>query len=127
MDVHTELDSVPPLDDDLEEHMEALRGIDEGLDLALDGLRHVLLARHDQDRTQTLVAALGGWEKRNLVALTGRIIARLADPDTNPALRTLPLEQQKLARQAGADTAHWLGHPSLTTTASDTSAAITGT
>lgn len=126
MDLHTPGNAVPPLDDELEAMLAAIRGIHPALDLTADALRTLLLDRLDIDTTQTCIAALGGWEARNLVALIGATIQRLSDPDSAPSLRTLPLEQQKTVRQAGADAAYWLAHPDLAQTASETSAAITG-
>lgn len=124
--VHTADNQMPPLGDDLEDMLTALRGIHPGLDQIADGYRLLCLDRHSVDMTQTLVAALGAWERRNVTELNGRTIARLADADTNPALRTLPLEQQKLARQQGQNAAYWLADPDLHQTAADTSAAIDG-
>ena len=122
--VHTADNQVPSLDDELEDMLAALRGVHPALDLAADAFRHLLLDRLDIDTTQTVIAALGGWEARNLVALTGAAIARLANPDTNPALRALPLDQQKICQLNGEATAYALNHPDLAQFASDTSAAI---
>ncbi|MGW2384427.1 hypothetical protein [Streptomyces sp. NPDC001658] len=124
--VHTAGNAVPPLDADLQGLIDDLTGIHPGLDLALDGLRHLLLDRHTLDTTQTLIASLaGGSDATNLVALIGQAIARLAHPDANPALRGLPMERQKLAQLHGEVTAHVLAHPDLAGFASETSAAIT--
>jgi hypothetical protein len=123
--LHTEGNAVPPLDADLEEKLAALRGIHPALDLAADALRTLLLDRLTLDTTQTSIAALGGWED-NLIALIGAAIQRLSDPDTNPCLRTLPLDQQKRIQHAGQKTAYWHADPDLAQTASETSAAITG-
>lgn len=128
MDLHTEGNAVPELDDELEGLFDDLAAVrDVGVDQILAGLRHIALARHSVDRTQTLIAVLaGGADGLNAVALIGQIIARLADADSNPALRTLPLEQQKTARREGQNTAYWHTDPDLAQTASETSAAITG-
>lgn len=126
--VHTAGNAVPPLDDDLQDLIDDLRGIHPGLDLALDGIRHLLLDRHTPDTTQTLIAGLaGGSDATNLIALIGAGIARLAHPDNNPALRCLPLDRQKTIQLRGEVTGHVLAHPDLGQFASDTSAAITGT
>ena len=124
--VHTEGNAVPPLDTDLEEKLAAIRGIHPALDLLADDLRHLLLDRLTLDTTQTAIAALGGWEGHNLTALIGLAVQRLSNADSNPCLRTLPLDQQKLAQLRGEATAFVLTSPTLTQFASDTSAAITG-
>ena len=128
MDLHTEANAVPPLDNELAGLLDDLAGVHPGIDLIRDGLRLIALDRHTVDMTQTLVAVLaGGSDGLNLVNTIGQIIARLADADTNPALRTLPLERQKAARREGQNAAYWLADPELHQTASETSAAIDGT
>ena len=126
--VHTADNAMPPLDDELAGLLEDLAAVqDPGVDQILAGLRLIALTPHSIDRTQTLVAVLaGGTDGLNVVALTGQIIARLASPDTNPALRTLPEERQKLAQLNGETTAFVLAHPDLAQFAADTSAAIDG-
>ena len=123
--VHTAGNAVPPLGPELEQKLAAVRGVHPALDLAADALRHLLLDRLTIDTTQTAIAALGGWED-NLIALIGSAIQRLSDADTNPCLRTLPLDQQKRIQHAGQKTAYWHADPDLAQTASETSAAITG-
>lgn len=126
--VHTADNQMPPLGDDLEGLFEDLAAVhDAGVDQILAGLRLIALSRHSIDRTQTLVAVLaGGSDGLNLINLGGQTIARLADADSNPALRTLPLERQKDARREGQNAAYWLADPDLHQTAADTSAAIDG-
>jgi hypothetical protein len=126
--VHTADNAVPPLDPELEGLHEDLRGIHPAIDLILDGYRLLALDHHTTDMTQTLIAAIsGGSDGTNLTNLSGRTIDRLADADTNPCLRQLPLDQQKLVRLHGETTAYVLGNPTLHQFASDTSAAIDGT
>ncbi len=124
--VHTDANAVPPLDGELEGLLEDLAAVhDPGVDQILAGLRLIALARHSIDRTQTLIAVLaGGTDGLNVVNVIGQVIARLADADTNPSLRTLPLDVQKAARREGANAAYWLADPDLHQTASETSAAI---
>lgn len=127
MDLHTAANAVPTIDGtDLGDLLEELRGIHAGIDLILDGLRHIAHDRHTIDRTQTLCAALAGTDCDVITAIA-HLVARLADPDTNPALRTLPLDQQKAARLAGEQTAYALTDPDLHQHASETAAAIDGT
>lgn len=126
--VHTADNEMPPLDPDMEGVFEDLADVqDPGIDQILAGLRHIALTPHSIDRTQTLIAVLaGGSSGLNLVALIGQLVARLATADTNPALRTLPDHQQKIAQLNGEATAFALSHDQLTQFASDTSAAIDG-
>lgn len=126
--VHTADNAIPPLDGELAGLFEDLAAVhDAGVDQILSGLRHIALTRHSIDRTQTLVAVLaGGSDGLNVVALIGEIVARLASADSNPALRQLPEERQKLAQLRGEGTAFVLAHPDLTQFAADTSAAIDG-
>lgn len=126
--LHTAGNQVPPLDDELAGLLEELADVhDPGVDQIIAGLRLIALSRHSIDRTQTLVAVLaGGADGTNLVAAIGQVIARLANPDTNPALRTLELHQQKTAQLHGETTGFVLAHPDLAQFASDTSAAIDG-
>ncbi len=125
--VHTEGNAVPPLDDDLAGLLDDLAGIHPGIDQILDGIRLIATDRHTLDATQTLIAATaGGADGTNVLNLIGRTIARLTNPDTNPALRTLPLDQQKTVQLHGECTAHVLAHPDLHQFASNTSAAIDG-
>jgi hypothetical protein len=127
-EIHTPGNAVPSLDGtELGGLLDDLAGIDEGIDLIRDGIRHIALKRLTADRTQTLCAALaGGADGTNLVAAFGLLIARLADADTNPGLRQLPLDQQKNARRAGEIACFALSAPDLAQTASETAAAIDG-
>ncbi|GAA3590627.1 hypothetical protein [Streptomyces osmaniensis] len=126
--VHTADNAMPPLDPELEGLLEDLAAIHcPGIDQILSGLRYIALTRHTADRTQTLIAVLaGGSDGLNLVNVIGQTVARLADSDTNPSLRQLPLDTQKEARQHGQNAAYWLADPDLHQTASDTCAAIDG-
>lgn len=126
--VHTADNAVPPLDDELAWLLEDLAAVqDDAIDQILSGLRLLALKRHTADRTQTLIATLaGGADGTNVVTAIGRVIARLADADTNPALRTLPLDQQKTATRAGQLACLALADPDLHQTASETCAAIDG-
>jgi hypothetical protein len=126
--VHTADNAVPPVDGtEVGGLLEDLTGIHAGIDLIRDGIRLLALNRLTLDQTQTIIAALaGGADGTNVVNLIGQLIARLATADSNPALRGLPYEQQKLVQLHGETTAFALAHDQLTQFASDTSAAITG-
>ncbi|MFJ1782543.1 hypothetical protein ACIOKA_38190 [Streptomyces anulatus] len=125
--VHTAGNAVPPLDPDLARTLDDLDGIHPGLDLIRDGIRHLALDRHTPDGTQTLLAALAGSAGADVITAVGHLVARLANADHNPALRTLPLDVQKTAQRYGEQAAFHLADPDLHQPASEASAAITGT
>jgi len=122
--LHTE--DLPPLDADLEELLDTLRGIHPALDEIADRFQDLLLDQHTLDTSQTLVAALGGWERRNVVALVGYAIQYLSSPRTNPALKDLSDYQQQVAQGTGQCTALVLSSNAIAQFASDTAAAIDG-
>jgi hypothetical protein len=128
MALHTDGNAVPALDDEMAGLFDDLAAVqDVGVDQILAGLRYLALSRHTADHTQTLIATLaGGSDATNVTALIGQVIARLSDADTNPALRHLPLEQQKTARLAGENTFRALADPDLHQYAAETAAAIDG-
>ncbi|MFE1451982.1 hypothetical protein [Streptomyces olivaceoviridis] len=124
--VHTEHNAVPNVDGtDLGDLMEDLRGIHPGIDLILDGYRLIAHDRHDLAMTQVLIAALAGSpDALDLTALPGLAVERLTNADTNPAIRNLPLDQQKEAARQGWLTRFALDDPSLRNTASAACAAL---
>ncbi|MEU5322982.1 hypothetical protein AB0G67_40460 [Streptomyces sp. NPDC021056] len=126
--VHTADNAIPPLDGELAGLLEDLADVqDPGINQILSGLRYLALTRYTADQSQTRIAALaGGSDGTNVITAIGRLLARLADANSNPALRTIPLEQQKNARLAGQLACMALSDPDLAQTASETSAAITG-
>ncbi|MFE0207017.1 hypothetical protein [Streptomyces sp. NPDC058985] len=128
MHVHTADNAVPALDHDLAGLLEDLATVqDAGIDQILAGIRLLALSRHTADRTQTLIATLAGAsDGTNVISAIGLLIARLADAESNPGLRGLPLDRQKEARLAGERACYALTDPKLHQTASDTSAAIDG-
>lgn len=128
MNVHTEGNEIPALGDELEGLLEDLAAVhDPAADQMIAGLRLMALTRYSVDQSQTRIAWIaGGSDGTNFLTALAQVLARLADPDTNPALRELPLELQKNARRAG-ELAHLaLADPDLHQTASETCAAITG-
>ena len=124
--VHTEGNAVPSVDDtELGGILADLDGIHAGLDLIRDGIRLLAHDRHTLNTTQVLLAVLAGSpDSTDLLAALGRLIERLANPDTNPALRSLPLDQQKEAAHQGWLTAHNLTDPDHRNTASRACAAL---
>lgn len=124
--VHTADNAVPPLDNELAGLLDDLTGIHPGIDQIRDGIRLLALDRHSLDRTQTLVAALAGSEGADLLTLLALTVQRLTNPDTNPSLRTLPLDQQKETQRHGEQAAYLLTDPDLHQPAAEAAAAITG-
>ncbi|MFD4795988.1 hypothetical protein [Streptomyces anulatus] len=125
--VHTAGNAVPPLDPDLADTLDDLTGIHAGINLIRDGISLLALTRHTADETQTLLATLAGSAGADVITAIGHLVARLANADHNPALRTLPLDVQKTAQRHGEQAAFHLTDPDLATHASEASAAITGT
>lgn len=127
--VHTAGNAVPPVDGtNLGDLLEDLAGVHPGIDLIRDGLRLLAHDRLTVDQTQTLCAALAGSpDGTDLITAVGLLVSRLTDADTNPALRTLPFEQQKTAQLHGENLVHHLADDDLHQHASEAAAAITGT
>ncbi|MBZ6211655.1 hypothetical protein KVH31_34735 [Streptomyces olivaceus] len=126
MDLHTTANAVPPVDGtDLGDTLEDLADIHAGIDLIRDGLRLIALARHDLTTTQVLLATLAGSpDGTDVLGAVGQLVARLSNPDSNPALRSLPLDAQKTARRHGELTAYHLGDPDLRDSTSTATAAL---
>lgn len=125
MNLHTEANAVPPLNSELETALTAIRGIHPGLDMIADGLRLIALDRFTPDTTQTaLVALAGSSDGEDALAALAYTTARLTDPDTNPALRTLGLIAQKDIQGDGAHLVFDLTRPGLHQHASTASGAI---
>lgn len=101
-EVHTAANAVPPLDAEFEAALDKIRGIHPGLDLIADGYRLLALDRLSTDPTQTVIVALAGSpDNEDALALIGYTVARLTNPDSNPALRSLDFEAQKAVQKAG--------------------------
>lgn len=124
--VHTGDNAVPNVDDtELGDLLADLEGVHAGIDLIRDGIRLLAHDRHDLNTTQVLLAVLAGSpDSTDLLAAIGHLVARLANPDTNPVLRTLPLDQQKEAAHQGWLTCHNLADPDLRNSASNANAAL---
>jgi hypothetical protein len=116
--------AVPPLDDDLEDVLADLAGIHPGVDLIRQGVRCLANAQLTPDQTQTLCATLAGSHSADVVTLIGLLVQRLADPASNPALRSLPEARQKAAQAAGEEAAYLLSDPDLHQPAADAASAI---
>jgi hypothetical protein len=124
--VHTEGNQVPSVEGtDLGRVLAGLDGIHAGIDLIRDGIRLLAHDRLDLDTTQVLLTTLAGSpDGTDVLAAIGRLIARLASADTNPAIRTLPLDQQKEAAHQGWLTAHNLTDPDHRNTTALATAAL---
>ncbi|MFG2359401.1 hypothetical protein [Streptomyces sp. NPDC048521] len=122
----TDDNAVPNVDGtDLGDLLEDLRGIHPGIDLMLDGARLIAHDRHNLNMTQVLVAVLAGSpDALDVTSLPGLLVERLTNPDTNPAVRSLPLDQQKDAAHQGWLTAHNLADPDLRDTTARACAAL---
>ncbi|MFF8910624.1 hypothetical protein [Streptomyces olivaceoviridis] len=116
----TEGNAVPNVDDtELGGTLADLADVHAGIDLIRDGIRLLAHDRHNLNTTQVLLAVLvGSPDGTDVLAAVGQLAERLANPDTNPALRFLPLDQQKEAAREGWLTAHNLNDPDLRASAS---------
>lgn len=93
---------VPQLDDDHAGIDADLAGFGYGIDLIRAGLRHIATAPLTADQTQTLVAVLAGsTDDTDVLGLLAATVARLANPDTNPALAGLPTDRRDNLRRMG--------------------------
>ncbi|HEY5835015.1 hypothetical protein [Streptomyces sp.] len=92
---------VPPLDEEIEGLLDDLDGIHAGVDLIRAGFRVLGLAALDRERTQTVLAALGGSEGADVMSLLAATIQRLTSYDANPALRGLGDDTAKDVRRIG--------------------------
>ena len=126
--VHTEGNAVPSVDGtELGDVLDDLMANPShpGIALICDGVRLLAHDRHDVNGTQVLLAELAGSpDATDVLALIGHLAARLANADTNPCLRRLPLDAQKEAAHQGWLTAHHLADPDLRTSASNANAAL---
>lgn len=118
--------AIPSVDGtDLGDCLEDLAGIHPGIDLIRDGLRLLAHDRHDLNTTQLLLAMLAGSpDSTDVLGAIGHLVARLSNPDTNPALRQLPLDTQKETAHQGWLTAHNLTDPDHRHTTSNACAAL---
>ncbi|MEV6165712.1 hypothetical protein AB0L71_28130 [Streptomyces sp. NPDC052052] len=101
-----------------------------GIEDILTGIQKAAAAAEvgdlDPDATQTLLAALAGADEANVLTALAYLIGQLSDADTNPTLRTLPIDQQEQARKHGSAARYELLDPYLHQHASEASAAIDG-
>lgn len=126
MHVHTADNAVPPVTGtELGDTLEDLEHVHAGIDLIRDGLRLLALDRHDVNTTQVLLATLAGSpDSTDVLGALAHLIARLSNPDSNPCLRALPLDQQENARKHGWTASYELLDPDLRNGASNVNAAL---
>jgi hypothetical protein len=125
-EVHTDGNAVPSVDDsELGIVLDDLAGIHRGIDLIRDGIRLLAHDRLTTEQTQLLAVTLaGGSDGSDVLTAIGHLTARLLNADTNPALRTLPLDAQKNTQRHGELLVHHLGDPDLHQHASNASGSI---
>lgn len=126
MNLHTAANAVPPIDNtELGGLLDDLAHIHPGIDLIRDGIRLLALDRLTVEQTQLLAVTLaGGTDGTDLLTAIGHLTARILNPDSNPALRTLPLDAQKDTQRHGELLVHHLTDPDLHQHASNASGAI---
>jgi hypothetical protein len=126
MDVHTPASAVPPLDGtELGGLLQDLEDVHAGIDLIRDGLRLLALERLTTEQTQLLIVTLAGSpDGTDVLTAIGQLVARLTNPDSNPALRHLPLDRQKNTQLHGELLVYDLADPDLHQHASNASGSI---
>lgn len=124
--VRTAANAVPPLaGTDLGDTLDVLDGWHAGIDLIRDGLRLIALDRLTLEQTQDLTVVLAGMaDGTDVLSALGQLLARITNPDTNPALRQLPLDQQKDVQGAGEFANFRINNPILHQPAANASGAI---
>lgn len=124
--VHTAGNAVPGVDDtELGGLLDDLDDIHAGIDLIRDGIRLIALSRLTPEQTQLLTVTLAGSpDGTDVLGLLAAAVARITNPDTNPALRALPFDRQKKTQQAGEHLVFALADPELRNHAATASAAI---
>ncbi|MCU1617406.1 MAG: hypothetical protein JWO98_4946 [Frankiales bacterium] len=84
---------------DVEGILGDLAGISPALDRVLDGLADLAREATTPVATADALLALAG-DGPNVVELIGRIITRLGDPYTNPAMAALPIGPSRTVQRA---------------------------
>lgn len=115
---------------DLDDVLDDLDGLDwiPGISSILTGLRETqdaITAGHlSTDATQTLLAGIAGSNGADLITALAHLITHATNSDTNPALRQLPLHQQKETQHHGELAAYALTDDDIHQPTSEASAAI---
>jgi hypothetical protein len=126
MATRTAANAVPAIDGtELGDVLDDLDGIHAGIDLIRDGIRHLAHDRLTTEQTQLLIVTLAGsTDGTDVLTAIGHLVARLTNPDTNPALRSLDHDAQKDTQRAGENLLHHLSDPDLHQHAATASGAI---
>ncbi|WP_228981214.1 hypothetical protein [Streptomyces sp. DH12] len=124
--VHTADNAVPPLDDDFEGALADCRGIHPGIDLILDGVRHIALDRLTTDQTQSILSTIAGTGGADLAEVFAQLVRRLTDPTQNPCLRALDHDVQKQVQAYGEQYAYETGEYTPRDRTSEAAALIDG-
>lgn len=80
-----------------------LTGFHPALDRAIAAIGDLVTADLTADQSQSVIAALGGFQDGNAVTLLALAVRRIADPTTNPALADLPDDSKRTLRRLGAE------------------------
>ncbi|MEU5660100.1 hypothetical protein ABZ802_31455 [Streptomyces sp. NPDC047737] len=115
---------------DLDDVLDDLAGLTwiPGINTILTGIRETQDAINEGhltlDATQTLLAGTAGSAGADLVTALAHLVTTATNPDTNPTLRRLPLDQQKETQHHGEIALYNLTDTDLHQPASEASAAI---
>jgi hypothetical protein len=118
--------TVPAVPTQITDLVDALTGFHPALDRAVLALEDLAAADLDADRSQSVVAALGGLTDGHMATLLGLVLRHIANPDTNRALAGLPEDRKQTLRRLGAEYAAAISDTYPTDLASEASAAIEG-
>lgn len=99
--VHTDGNAIPPIDPELAGVLEDLDGVHYAIDQIRHGVESLAMERLTKSQTQTVLYSLAGAEGTDILTALALVVARLTNPDSNPSLRTLPLDQQKTIHHLG--------------------------
>lgn len=80
-----------------------LTGFHPLLDQAVTALAALAEADLTADQSQSLVAALGGFDDTTVATLAALVVKRIADPDTNRSLTDLPEDRKQTLRRLGSE------------------------
>jgi hypothetical protein len=118
--------TVPAFPSQITDLVDDLTGFHPALDRAVQALEDLAAADLDADRSQSVVAALGGLCDGSVSTLLGLVLRHIADPDTNPALADLPAKRKQALRRLGAEYAAGADDWHQQALASEASAVIDG-
>ena len=103
-----------------------LTGFHPVLDRAVTALADLAAVDLTADHSQSLVAALGGFDSGSLATLLGLVVRHVADPDANAGLADLDEDRKQQLRRLGAEYAAAADATEARDTAAQISAVIDG-